>query len=128
MSNDEKLDSISRKEFSKRYVYDQKHRQPLPIARLALTKNSMFRKLCFKLFILKGVHHSLSDEIYTINDIAQYFHIGRNSAYDLAHEPGFPAIRIGKQLRVPKDRLLLWMTAKTEFISNQSGKLAKETA
>lgn len=35
--------------------------------------------------------------------------ISRASTYDLMHEEGFPTLRIGSRLVVPKDKFLEWV-------------------
>lgn len=35
--------------------------------------------------------------------------ISRASTYDLMHEKGFPTLRIGSRLVVPKDKFLEWV-------------------
>jgi len=42
-------------------------------------------------------------------DVAQVLNISRAGAYQLMHAEGFPTIRIGKRLIVPKDKFLQWM-------------------
>ena len=42
-------------------------------------------------------------------DVAQVLGISRANAYILMHSKGFPTIRIGKRMSVPKDKLIEWM-------------------
>lgn len=42
------------------------------------------------------------DEMLTVKDIKKYFHISINAAYNIIHSKGFPAIRIGNSIRVPR--------------------------
>lgn len=42
-------------------------------------------------------------------DIAQVLGISRAHAYTLMHAEGFPTIRIGKRMIVPRDQFLQWM-------------------
>ena len=44
-------------------------------------------------------------------DVAQVLGISRANAYTLMHAEGFPTIRIGKRMVVPKDKLIAWMDA-----------------
>lgn len=46
-----------------------------------------------------------------VEDIARYLRIGRSSAYELCNQPGFPVLRIGKTIRVPKHEFLRWCSA-----------------
>jgi excisionase family DNA binding protein len=47
---------------------------------------------------------ALSDE-----DVAQVLGISRANAYALMHSKGFPTLKIGKRMTVPKDKLIEWM-------------------
>ena len=46
--------------------------------------------------------------------LAKLLGVSVSSSYELMHEKDFPAIRIGSRLVVPKDKLQLWINAKTE--------------
>jgi excisionase family DNA binding protein len=52
--------------------------------------------------------------LLTVRDLAALLNIGRNNAYEMCHRPGFPAIRLGKQVRIPRDALMRWLDAQTE--------------
>lgn len=43
------------------------------------------------------------------NHIAAVLGISRAHAYNLLHAEGFPTLRIGKRLLVPKDKFILWI-------------------
>ena len=45
--------------------------------------------------------------------LAKLLGISVSSSYELMHEKDFPAIRIGSRLVVPKEKLQLWVDAKT---------------
>ena len=45
--------------------------------------------------------------------IAKYLEISRAGAYELMHSEGFPLIRIGKRMIVPKDKFLEWVDEQT---------------
>ncbi len=45
--------------------------------------------------------------------LAKVLGVSVSSSYELMHEKDFPAIRIGSRLVVPKDKLQLWIDAKT---------------
>lgn len=47
--------------------------------------------------------------LLTIEELQKIMSISRPSAYNLAHQRGFPSIRIGKSLRVPKFALIDWV-------------------
>ena len=43
------------------------------------------------------------------DDIAVVLGISRTNAYTLMHSKGFPTIKIGKRMTVPKDKLIEWI-------------------
>ena len=46
-------------------------------------------------------------------EVASVLGISRAGAYTLMHSKGFPTIKIGKRMVVPKDKLIKWMEAQT---------------
>lgn len=48
------------------------------------------------------------------DQLAQVLGISRAGAYQLMHAKGFPTIRIGKRMVVPKENLLRWLDSKLE--------------
>jgi len=46
--------------------------------------------------------------VLTMEDVARYLRVGRTAAYELAHRPDFPAIRIGRLVRVNREAFLRW--------------------
>ena len=51
------------------------------------------------------------DEMLTVKAIKKYFHISINAAYNIIHTKGFPAIRIGNSIRVPRSMFIQWLKA-----------------
>ena len=45
--------------------------------------------------------------------VAAVLGISRAGAYELVHSEGFPALKIGSRIVVPKDRLWEWIDANT---------------
>lgn len=45
-----------------------------------------------------------------VEDLMPILHIGRNTAYELVRSGQIRSIRIGRQLRVPKDALIAFLT------------------
>ena len=43
------------------------------------------------------------------DDIKRYMRISRAEAYQQMHSEGFPLIRIGKRMIVPRDKFLEWV-------------------
>lgn len=60
-------------------------------------------------------HYKSYDELpMTLNvmDVALSLGISRVNAYNLCHAQGFPAIRLGKRILIPKEQFLSWLNAK----------------
>ena len=47
------------------------------------------------------------------NTVAQVLGVSISSAYELMHETGFPALRIGNRIVVPKEKFHQWVDAQT---------------
>ena len=47
------------------------------------------------------------------NTVAQVLGVSISSAYELMHETGFPALRIGNRIVVPKEKFRQWVDAQT---------------
>lgn len=45
----------------------------------------------------------------SVEEVGEILGVGRNSAYTLVHQPGFPAIRLGKRIVVPIESLRIWL-------------------
>lgn len=45
--------------------------------------------------------------------VAQVLGVSISSAYELMHETGFPALRIGSRIVVPKEEFCRWVDAQT---------------
>ena len=43
------------------------------------------------------------------DDVAQVLGISRANAYELMHSEGFPTLKIGKRMTVPKDKFIEWI-------------------
>lgn len=43
------------------------------------------------------------------NMVADLLGISQSSAYELMHEKGFPSLRIGNRLVVPREKFQIWM-------------------
>lgn len=52
------------------------------------------------------------DEFYTIKEIQELLKIGKNTAYKLVREPGFPKVRIGCDYRIPKGQFEKWLASR----------------
>ena len=45
------------------------------------------------------------------DDVAQVLGISRANAYNLMRSKGFPTLKIGKRMTVPKQKLIEWINA-----------------
>ena len=48
------------------------------------------------------------------NLVAQVLGVSQSSGYELMHEPGFPVLRVGSRMVVPKEQFIRWVTEHTE--------------
>ena len=58
-----------------------------------------------------------TDELpYTLSveELAAFLGISRVGAYNLTHAKGFPTLRVGKRILVPRDQFLQWMDRQME--------------
>jgi excisionase family DNA binding protein len=49
--------------------------------------------------------------VLTIPDLQRVLGISRVTAYELVHRQDFPAVRIGRCIRIPRESLLRWLTS-----------------
>lgn len=64
----------------------------------------------------KSVYKSYDDLLLFLNSemVVQVLGVSPSSAYELMHEPGFPVLRIGRRMVVPKEQFIQWVTEHTE--------------
>ena len=48
------------------------------------------------------------------NLVAQVLGVSPSSGYELMHAPGFPVLRVGSRMVVPKEQFIRWVTEHTE--------------
>ena len=53
-------------------------------------------------------------EMLTPAELGERLRIGRNATYALLRAPGFPAVRVGGQIRIPVGALAAWMARQWE--------------
>ena len=51
--------------------------------------------------------------------VAQALGIAPSSAYELMHEAGFPVLKVGNRMVVPKEKFVRWVEANTKGGHNQ---------
>ena len=59
---------------------------------------------------------NIEDLPLTLNarEAAELLRISKSKVYDLARTEFFPAVRIGKRVVIPRDKLIKWMNAQVE--------------
>jgi Prophage CP4-57 regulatory protein (AlpA). len=59
----------------------------------------------------ESVYKSYDDLPLFLNSelVAKVLGVSSSSAYELMHEPGFPVLRIGSRMVVPKDKFMQWV-------------------
>lgn len=50
----------------------------------------------------------------TVPEVGGVLGLSRAKAYDLARSEGFPSMRIGTRILVPRDKLIRWIDKETE--------------
>jgi excisionase family DNA binding protein len=51
--------------------------------------------------------------ILCVDEVARALRISRANAYNLMRSEGFPTLKIGKRMSVPKEKLIEWIEANT---------------
>ncbi len=64
----------------------------------------------------ESVHKTYDDLPLFLNAnlVAQVLGVSPSSGYELMHEPGFPVLRVGSRMVVPKEQFIRWVTEHTE--------------
>ena len=44
-----------------------------------------------------------------VNLVAQVLGVSISTAYEVMHEPGFPTLRVGSRMVVPKEKFIQWV-------------------
>lgn len=47
------------------------------------------------------------------DEVAKVLGISPSSSYELMHEPGFPVLKVGSRMVVPKDKFIQWVEQNT---------------
>ena len=48
-----------------------------------------------------------------VNLVAQVLGVSISTAYEVMHEPGFPVLRVGSRMVVPKEKFIQWAEEQT---------------
>ena len=64
----------------------------------------------------KSVYKSYDELPLFLNSelVAKVLGVSPSSAYELMHEPGFPVLRVGNRMLVPKEQFIQWVAEHTE--------------
>ena len=46
----------------------------------------------------------------TVEQMAEYLQIGKTSAYELVRTSGFPSVRFGRTIRIPREAFILYLS------------------
>ena len=67
---------------------------------------------------MKSTYTNIDDLPLTLNarEAAEVLRISKSKVYELAQSVSFPAIRIGKRVVIPRDKLIEWMNNQAEGI------------
>ena len=65
---------------------------------------------------LKTTYTNIKDLPLTLNarEAAGVLRISKSKVYELARTESFPAVRIGKRVVIPRDKLIEWMNGQAE--------------
>ena len=65
---------------------------------------------------MKSTYTNIEDLPLTLNarEAAEVLRISKSKVYELAQRESFPAIRIGKRVVIPRDKLIGWMNNQAE--------------
>ena len=71
---------------------------------------------CEKILTRPSVYKTYDDLPLFLNAnlVAQVLGVSPSSGYELMHEPGFPVLRVGSRMVVPKEQFIRWVTEHTE--------------
>ena len=53
----------------------------------------------------------------TVDDLCNLLQVSRPTAYSLVHKEGFPVIRLGRRLLIPRAGLERWLNEQTETVA-----------
>ena len=65
---------------------------------------------------MKSTYTNIEDLPLTLkaHEAAAVLRISKSKVYELAHTESFPAVRIGKRVVIPRDKLIEWVNAQVE--------------
>ena len=65
---------------------------------------------------MKTIYTNIEDLPLTLKarEAAELLRISKSKVYELARTESFPAVRIGKRVVIPRDKLIQWMNDQAE--------------
>ena len=65
---------------------------------------------------MKSTYTNIEELPLTLNarEAAEVLRISKSKVYELAQSESFPAIRIGKRVVIPRDKLIQWLNNQAE--------------
>ena len=65
---------------------------------------------------MKSIYTNIEDLPLTLkaHEVAAVLRISKSKVYELAQSESFPAIRIGKRVVIPRDKLIEWLNNQAE--------------
>ena len=54
--------------------------------------------------------------LLNVKQLADLLGVSDSSVYELIQEDGFPSLRIGKRIVIPKEELRVWISARTKEV------------
>ena len=62
-----------------------------------------------------SIYKSYDDLPLFLNEetVAKVLGISISSTYELMHDPGFPILKVGSRMVVPKEKFITWVSAQT---------------
>lgn len=52
--------------------------------------------------------------VLNVSDIASIFAISKVSAYELVKSDGFPVVRVGRRIKIPKSAFISWLDEQSQ--------------
>ena len=64
----------------------------------------------------ESVYKSYDELLLFLNSelVAKVLGVSSSSGYELMHQPGFPVLRVGNRMVVPKEQFIQWVMENTE--------------
>ena len=74
----------------------------------------LFRKGEFEMKQSMYKHYDELPLFLNSKTVSEVLGVSPSSAYELMHEPGFPVLRVGSRMVVPKEQFIQWVEEHTE--------------